>query len=595
MKGKNKNANIFGLLKSEYARKLFLRYLPKYLLGIVCLGVIDYLQTTIPLYIGEIIDGLKTGTVNLNNIWDILILIIICTVVIIIGRIAWRLFIFGSARNIERDIRNDIFSHLENLSSDFYSKHKTGEIMAYITNDINAVRQSMGQAFLMIIDVVFLCVFTIFNMVANINVSLTILAVIPLIFIALTTFLLGPHIYERFSKKQAAFADMSDFVQENLSGMNVVKSFTQENNEIKAFEKINQNYFSKNIHLVKLRAAIQPIMRAIAGLSLAIAVGYGGYIALDGAISVGEFAAFIQYLGMLVWPMMAIGMAINIVTMGSAALARIDKILKEPCEITDENADENITNIDGNIKIDDLNFSYNNTTNDVLKGIKFEVKEGETLGIVGRTGTGKTTLVNLLMRLYNADENKIFIGEHEISTIPLKVLRSNIGYVPQDNFMFSMSVEDNVKLADIDMNHEDVINACKAACVHENIVGFADGYDTLVGERGVTLSGGQKQRISIARALIKNPKILVLDDSVSAVDTDTEEQILNYIKTNRKNKTNIIIAHRISTLMHADKIIVIDEGEIIEAGTHDELVDIGGLYNSLYQKQLLNSDMEEGV
>lgn len=594
MRENKKKTNILGLIKSKYARKLFLRYLPKYLLGIVCLGIIDYLQTTIPLYIGEIIDGLKTGNVDMSNIWDILIIIIMCALIIVAGRIAWRLFIFGSARNIERDIRNDIFSHLENLSSDFYSKHKTGEIMAYITNDINAVRQSMGQAFLMIIDVIFLCVFTIFNMVANINISLTILAVIPLVFIALTTFLLGPHIYERFSKKQAAFADMSDFVQENLSGMNVIKSFNQEENEIEAFETVNQNYFNKNIHLVKLRAAIQPIMRAIAGLSLAIAVGYGGYIALEGIISVGEFAAFIQYLGMLVWPMMAIGMAINIVTMGSAALNRIDKILQEPCEITDENADKTITDFSSDIRIDKLDFKYKEAAVNCLEKIEFQLKEGETLGIVGRTGAGKSTLVSLLLRLYNSEKNKIFIGNHEISTIPLNVLRSNIGYVPQDNFMFSMSVEDNVKLADIDVNHDDVVKACKAACVHDNITAFSDGYDTLVGERGVTLSGGQKQRISIARALIKDPKILILDDSVSAVDTDTEEKILSYIKQNRKDKTNIIIAHRISTLMHADKIIVIDEGRIIEHGNHDQLVQLGGLYNSLYEKQLLNSEMKEG-
>lgn len=588
-------SNILGLIKSKYARSLFKRYLPRYIMGIITLGIIDYLQTLIPLYVGRVIDGLEAGTVNLDNMWVLLRIIIFSAAIIIIGRVAWRLLIFGSARNIEKDIRNDIYNHLENLSSNYYSKHNTGEIMAYITNDVEAVRQSMGQAFLMIIDVFFLCLFTIFKMVSEINLSLTIISIIPLLFIALTTFLLGPQIYKRFSKRQAAFASVSEFIQENLSGINVVKSFVQEKNEINAFEKLNKDYYDKNIKLVKLRAGMQPIMRAIAGLSLGIAVAYGGFIAIDSVITIGEFAAFIQYLGMLVWPMMAIGMAINVITMGSAALNRIDSILSEPYEITDENADKSITELSGDIKMDDMTFKYNGAHSDVLKNISFEIKEGQTLGIVGRTGSGKTSLVNLLMRLYNPNENEIFVGDYDICKIPLKVLRDHIGYVPQDNFMFSMSVEENVKLADIEVTHEDVVEACKAACVHENIMEFEQGYDTLVGERGVTLSGGQKQRISIARALIKKPKILILDDSVSAVDTDTEEKILNHIKTRRSNMTNIIIAHRISTLMHSDKIIVIDEGRIIESGTHDELVKIDGLYNSLYQKQLLTSELESEV
>jgi len=594
MRNKQKNQSL-SLITSKYARSLFKKYKVFYILGIICLVVIDYLQTLIPIYTGAIVDGIENASVNLTSIWEYLDLIIYCAIVIIIGRVAWRHFIFGSARRIERDVRNDIFEHLEKLSSNFYSQHNTGELMSYITNDLEAIRQAMGRSILMVIDVVSLVVFTVYKMVTEIDFKLTLIAIVPLGLIAVITSFLGPRVFKRFTNRQASFSKMSDFVQEDLSGINVVKSFVQEKNKIADFKKVNKHYYDSNISLFKLSVAMDPLMKAVAGLAIAISIIYGGIIVLDEVITIGDFTAFIEYLGMLVWPMKAVGMAINTISMGSAALERVEKILSEPIEISEKLVDSNIKSYQGSIKFNNLSFKYHNTNHLFLKNINLEINNGETLGIVGRTGSGKTTLVNLLLRMYNVPQNTIIIGGYDISQIPLAVLRRNIGYVPQDDFLFSETIEDNVKFNSENISHAQVVKACELACVDDNIRNFSEGYETVVGERGVTLSGGQKQRIAIARAIIKNPEILILDDSISAVDTDTQERILHNLKTFRKNKTTIIIAHRISTLMHADNIIVIDKGEIIERGKHQDLLAMQGLYSSLYQKQLLADEIAKEV
>lgn len=585
--------SILSLIKSPYVLSFIKKYKLSYIFGIMFLVLIDYLQTIIPMNIGNVIDGLEKNNITLNGIQREIIIIMALAIVIIIGRIMWRLLIFGAARKIERDIRDDLFAHLEKLSQRYYSKHKTGEIMAYVTNDLESVRQAMGMGVMMIFDVATLLFFTLYNMFTQINILLTIFAVIPLISIALVTAKLGPKLFRRFADRQEAFSKISDFVQEDLSGIKVVKAFVQQEKEIEAFEKISKNYFKVNMNLMKMHAALNPFMSGIAGIAMAIALAYGGYITINGVISVGNFVTFIQFLGMLVWPMMAIGMAVNTLTMGSASLKRIQSVLKEEIEIKDA---ENIVNVDkfeGSIKFENLNYKYPETDIYALENISFEIKKGETLGIVGRTGSGKTTLVNLLLRLYNVDENRIFVSGVDIMKLPLKTLRENIGYVPQDNFLFSETIRNNIDFSDGNLPMATVENFAEFACVHDNIVEFKDGYETIVGERGVTLSGGQKQRVSIARALIKDPEILILDDSVSAVDTDTEEKILNNLRKQRAGKTNIIIAHRISTIQKADHIIVIDEGKLVEQGTHEQLVANDGLYNSLYQKQLLEKMIDE--
>ncbi len=585
--------SILSLIKSPYVLSFIKKYKLYYIFGIMFLVLIDYLQTIIPLNIGNVIDGLEKNNITLNGIQREVIIIMSLAVVIIIGRIMWRLLIFGAARKIERDIRDDLFAHLEKLSPRYYSNHKTGEIMAYITNDLEAVRQAMGMGIMMIFDVATLLFFTLYNMSTQINVLLTIFAVIPLVFIALVTAKLGPRLFRRFADRQDAFSKISDFVQEDLSGIKVVKAFVQQEKEIEAFEKISNNYFKVNMNLMKMQAAMNPLMSGIAGVAMAISLGYGGYITINGVISVGNFVTFIQFLGMLVWPMMAIGMAVNTMTMGSASLKRIQSVLQEKIEIKDAEDVINVDKFEGSIKFDNLSYKYPETDVYALENISFEIKKGETLGIVGRTGSGKTTLVNLLLRLYNVDENRIFVSGVDIMKLPLKILRENIGYVPQDNFLFSETIKNNIDFSDGNLSMTKIEEFAEFACVHDNIVEFKDGYETIVGERGVTLSGGQKQRVSIARALIKDPEILILDDSVSAVDTDTEEKILNNLKKQRAGKTNIIIAHRISTIQKADHIIVIDDAKLVEQGTHEQLVANNGLYNSLYQKQLLEKMIDE--
>lgn len=580
-------------IKSNYIKKFFKRYKYHYFFGLIALLAVDYAQTLVPLIVGNVIDQLELNNFDVSFVSKAVVELITIALIIYAGRILWRYFIFGSSRSIEKDIRNDMFEHLEKMSSKYYQDHNPGEIMAHMTNDLEAVRMALGPGILTLFDVLALGTITVYNMITKIDPLLTAAAIIPLLMIAVSVRFMGREMHKRFSGKQEAFAKLSDFVQENLSGIKVIKSFVQEEKSVKSFENVNQNTFNKNMKLIKLQALMHPYMHMIAGLSLAVAIGYGGYITIYGRITLGEFTAFIQYLGMLVWPMMAIGMTINLFTMGSASLERIENILNEPVEIKDSERTVSINGFDGSIEVKDLNFKYPDSEKYVLKDINFRIEKGQTLGIIGRTGSGKTTLVNLLLRIFDPNDNTIFVGGYNILDIPLSVLRKNIGYVPQDNFLFSDTISSNIDFGLRTEENERIIEAAKAASVHENIVDFKHGYDTLIGERGVSLSGGQKQRISIARALIKNPEILILDDSVSAVDTDTEEKILTHLKDNRNNKTNIIIAHRISTIQDSDLIIVIDEGKIVESGNHHELLENKGLYSSIYEKQLLEKMIEQ--
>jgi len=591
---KNLKMKPSGIFKSEYLRKYFLKYKGRYLAGILVLIIIDILQLRIPLIIGNAIDYLEGETAATSGLSRYIFLIVIIGLVVAVGRFMWRHMIFGTSRFIEYDIRNELFRHLEKLSLKYYNKHKTGDIMAHMTNDLNAVRMAVGPGVLMVVDAIVIGTLTIYNMITEINLKLTLLAGIPLLLIIVNSIIIGKIMRIRFKEKQAAFSDLSDFTQERISGIYVIKSFVQESKEIKAFEKVTKDYYDKNIKMLKIFVLMRPFMRFISGFSLAVVIGFGGYLSIIGTISVGQFVAFIQFIGMLVWPMVAIGYTFNILSMGGASLERIEKILDEEIDIKDsEFVDNSITDVKGDIKVKNLTFRYDGEKEIALKNVSFQINRGETLGVIGRTGSGKTSLVDLLLRLHDPEKDTIFIDGRDILEIPLNILRESIGYVPQDNFLFTDNIYNNIDFGHRDKSKEEIMEAAKKACVHDNIVEFKEGYDTLVGERGVTLSGGQKQRISIARALIKDPKILILDDAVSSVDTDTEEKILGHLKEDRKNKTTIIIAHRISTIQNADRIIVLDEGEIIEKGNHSELLKNEKLYYSLYQKQLLERELEE--
>jgi len=580
------------MVSGKYLNKYYKKYFLRFLIGIIALIIVDLLQIKVPLIVGNITDKIVSGGIDENYLLNRGLYLILIGLSIACGRFIWRNLIFGTSRNIEFHLRNDIFRHLERLSQRYFNKHKTGDLMAHATNDINAVRMAIGPGLLMIVDAIVLITLVLYNMVRTIDLRLTLIAIIPFPLIILQGFIISKFMRQRFKDKQEAFAKMTDMVQESFSGIRVVKAFIQEYEEIQAFARTNKNNFDKNIRLAKLRSAIEPIITFVVGFSMILTLVYGGRLTMLGRISLGELVAFINFLTMLVWPMMAIGMVLNVIAQGKASLDRVEKILDETPEVFDEKDVLDIKEIKSSIKIKDLSFKYPDSDEFALKDINLHIREGQTLGIIGRTGSGKTTLVNLLLRLYNVSKNQILFGENDIMRIPLRVLRENIAYVPQDNFLFSDTITRNIAFGVDSIDMDEVVENAKLASVHSNIIEFKEGYETMVGERGITLSGGQKQRISIARALIKEAPILILDDAVSAVDTDTEEKILSSLKNERKNRTTIIIAHRISTIKHSDHIIFLDEGRIIEEGTHDELVRLNGQYNSIVKKQQLADMME---
>ena len=568
-----------------------LKYKRRYIFGIICLLIVDMLQLIMPKLLGVITDKLKSGTLDKSSLIYSLILIIAISIMILLGRYIWRTYIIGSSRMVEYDLRNDLFSHIQKLSANYFNNHKVGDLMAHATNDVNAIRMAIGQGVTMSIDSAVLTLFSISILLAT-NVKLAALSLIPLPFLALTTSKFGRLIHKRFTTVQEAFSDLTDNVQENFSGIRVIKSFVQEEPEIQKFTGINKCNMDANIKLVKISSLFFPLIQLIAAISFIIVLGYGGSLVIYGDISLGDFVAFIMYLGNLSWPVMAIGWVINILQRGEASMERVQEILDEKPEIYDRPCARNIKAINGKIEFRNLSFTYPGSNKPALKDINLVIEPGMTLGILGRTGAGKTTLMNLLVRMYNVDNGTILIDGNDINSITLSTLRKNIGYVPQDNFLFSTSIKENIGFAIDNPNMKDIEKCAEFAKVYDNIMDFPEKFETVIGERGTTLSGGQKQRISIARALIKNPSILILDDSLSAVDTKTEEDILMNLKNITSNRTSLIISHRISSIKDADEIIVMDDGCIVEKGTHEELLKLDGLYRNIYDKQLLEEKIE---
>jgi len=573
--------------------KYFKQYFIHYLLGLISIVVVDIIQLKVPEITGNITDDLQKGIMTQSNLLGYIQSLIFVGVMIVLLRFLWRYFIFGTSRKIEYGLRNDFFSHLETLSAHFYHKNKTGDLMAYATNDLGAIRMMVGPGVLMLLDAVVMTIIVVARMIESTTLLLTLLAIIPMPIIALNSLFLGKVIEKRFDEKQQAFAKLSDIVQENISGIRVIKAFVQEAYEIMHFGKVNKDNYEKNMKVVRVHSLMFPLAMLVTGISIAIALGYGGQLAMVGTITLGKFVAFIQYIMMLIWPMIAFGWFINIMSQGKASLKRFQEILDIQPEIIDHSDSESITTIQGDIQFNQLNFTYPESQTHVLSEISLHIQQGQTIGIVGRTGCGKTTLVNLLLRLFDYTDGSILVDGKSIQEWPLKELRSAIGYVPQDTFLFSDSISHNISFGLESSDAKAIQEAAENVDVHENIIEFEEGYSTVIGERGVTLSGGQKQRISIARALIKDPAILILDDAVSAVDTKTEEKILGHLREVRRGKTTIMIAHRISTIQDSDVIVVIEEGRILEIGNHTELVEQGGLYASMVQMQQLEKSIQE--
>ncbi len=585
---------IFGKVVNKY----YLRFAHLFIFGLIALIIVDYVQLEIPILTGELIDGLNDETIEKSGILDLVKLIGIYVSIIIVGRFLWRMFIFGASRRVDYGIRNEMFIHCENLSNNFYSENKVGGLMAHFTNDVESVRRAIGPGMIMLVDALFLGGLAFYHMF-TLNVEMTLFAGIPLIIIAILGAYMGRKMRIKFKDAQKAFEDLSDFTNENLSGIDVVKAFVKEDTEIKEFLKINTRAKMKNISYVKSQTLLQMSIRAITGIIYVIILGYGGYLVYSSAgtteeFTIGNLSTFILLFGSLLWPMRALAMIINVRSRGKASLQRIERILDEKVDVFDSDDVIDIDKIEGSIEFKDLSFTYPDGSENVLNNISFKVNIGETVGILGRTGSGKTSLVDLLLRIYNVNENQLLIDGIDIMKLPIKKVRESIGYVPQDGFLFSDSISNNISLGlEKKKNYfNEIQKAAKLSDVHDNIIDFSEEYETIIGERGVTLSGGQRQRLSIARALIKDPPILILDDSVSAVDTKTEETILSNLNKVRKGKTTLIIAHRISTIKDADKIIIVDEGKVIDVGTHNELLTRCAFYLDMVERQKLEDEVE---
>jgi ATP-binding cassette subfamily B protein len=573
-----------------YAKSRWLHYAA----GILALAAVDLMNVYIPQFTGQITDGLKAGTIGMDGVWRLIGLIILMGAAMAAGRFGWRYFIFGAALDVRRRLQEDLFAHLEKLSMRYYNEHKTGDLMAHFTNDMRSVQMLMGPTVVTAFDATVMLVMVLGKMMFYVDMRLTLVAVIPLLLIMYGDYYYGKVMHRKFFAKQRAFSDLTDQVQEAVSGIRVIKAFVQERQELAAFARVNRLNQDRNMAVARTQALFMPLLDLVIGVSGLLTLLYGGYLTIAGEITLGQFEAFNLYIAMLVWPMLAAGECITFISQGMASLKRIRTILDEKPEIVDGAEVKDVAALRGEIELDGLTFAYPDQEDvTVLDSIRVHVDQGSTLAVLGRTGSGKSTLANLLLRLYDAKSDMIRIDGRPICEIPLSVLRRDVAYVPQESFLFSDTLERNIAFGAERKSREEIQRAARDACIHSNIMDFPEGYDTMVGERGVTLSGGQKQRSAIARALLKDAPILILDDALSAVDTDTEEQILENLRRSRAGRTTIIIAHRISTIQNADRILVLDEGRAAEYGAHEELMALGGIYRSIHDKQQLEKQLRE--
>ena len=586
---------IFG----KYINRYYLKNAPVLLLGLLALLTVDYIQLLIPQFYRLVINGVNLGQVVVNGqplpftkevlLQHICLPMIWIVVLMVIGRFLWRICFFGSAVRVAANLRERMFDHSRQLSQQYYQVNKVGNLMSLYTNDIDTIQECFGDGILMFFDALVLGLMALYKM-WRMDYKLTLLALIPAFIMFGIGTVMGTAMTKRWEERQQAFSDLSDFAQENFSGIAVIKAFVKELKELMAFRKLNKQNEEINVIYTKIATLLEVLVTLFVESVICVILGYGGYLVYQGRFNAGQLVEYIGYFEAIVWPIMAISMLIEKTSRGKASLNRITELLDAPIDVADRPGVQELQNPQGSVEFRHLTFRYPDGEYDVLQDISFTIHPGESVGIVGKTGAGKTALVDLLLRTYNVPDGTLFVDGKDVNTLSIHSVRAACAYVPQDNFLFSDTIAHNIGFGVDDASPEMIDHAASLADVRDNIVDFKDGYETVLGERGVTVSGGQKQRISIARALLKNAPILILDDSVSAVDTRTEKIILDNLKSSRANKTTLLIAHRISTVERLDKIIFLDDGKIEAVGPHDELYTSCPKYRRMVDLQRLEDE-----
>jgi len=587
------------LLFGKHINRYYLRYLPLLLLGLVALVVVDYVQLIVPELYRSVVNGILYGTAEIDGVTvpfdldylldEICLPMIIVIIMMIAGRFLWRICFRGAAVRMETHMRGQMFDHCKDLSQQYYQVNKVGNLMTLFTNDLETVQDCFGWGVLMFCDALFLGVLAIIKMF-RMDPMLTLLTLIPMVFLLLIGAVLDHRLEKKWDARQAAFSSLSDFSQESFSGIAVVKAFVKETVELMSFKKLNKNNEETNVAHTKMATLLNILVTLFVESVICVILGYGGYLVYNNSFDAGQLVEFIGYFTSIVWPIMAVSQLIEMRSRGNASLKRIGELLEAKPDVVDKAGVSDPDEFVGSIEFCGLTFRHPEAKYDALENVSFKIEAGEHVGIIGKTGAGKTTLVDLLLRTYNVPDGTLFISGKDVNEMPIKTVRSHTAYVPQDNFLFSDTIANNISFARDSADSETVTYAAKMADIHDNISEFAGGYETVLGERGVTVSGGQKQRISIARALLKDSEILILDDSVSAVDVVTEKVILGNLRKIRDNKTTILIAHRISTIENMDKIVFIDDGHLVDVGTHDELYARCPDYHNMVELQKLDDE-----